>query len=77
MKEEIEKLTEETFQEFKKGIESTKRQKDKNLTVEANRFWEEIVKHCYEFERKEKEIETIPLITLEEFKKYRYPYTAF
>jgi secreted Zn-dependent insulinase-like peptidase len=35
------------------------------LTAEAGRFWEEIVKHTYEFERKEKELEAIPTITLD------------
>jgi insulysin len=49
LKEEINKLTEATFEEFKQAIENTKRQKDKNLTAETNRFWEEIVKHSYEF----------------------------
>ncbi len=69
LKENISNLKEETFQEYKTALENTKRQKDKNLPSEAARFWGEIVKHSYEFERKEKEIEVIPKITLEEFKE--------
>jgi secreted Zn-dependent insulinase-like peptidase len=64
MKEKITGLTEATFNEYKNSLESTKRQKDKNLSSEASRFWGEIVKHSYEFERKEKEIEIIPKISL-------------
>jgi hypothetical protein len=49
-----------------------KSQKDKDLAVEAERFWEEITKqkHTYEFERKKKELEMLPKIELEEFKKH-------
>lgn len=47
-------MDEATFGEYKSALENTKRQKDKNLAAEAGRFWGEIVKHSYEFERKEK-----------------------
>ena len=39
LKELIDQLNEETFAEFKAAILSTKMQKDKNLSAEANRFW--------------------------------------
>lgn len=69
LKKQLEDLDEKTFQEYKDSLENTKRQKDKNLGSEASRFWGEILKHSYEFERKEKEIEVIPKITLQEFKQ--------
>lgn len=47
-----------------------KSQKDKDLAVETERFWAEIAKHTYEFERKKKELGMLPKIELEEFKKY-------
>jgi secreted Zn-dependent insulinase-like peptidase len=43
---------------------NTKIQKDKTLQAEAQRFWGEVVKHSYDFNRKEKETELIPNITL-------------
>lgn len=39
MKKNITELTEQTFNEYKSALENTKRQKDKNLSAEASRFW--------------------------------------
>lgn len=72
LKEKIANLDEATFNEYKASLESTKKQKDKNLAAEATRFWGEIVKHSYEFQRKEKEIDFIPTISLQEFKLYPF-----
>lgn len=69
LKEKISNLDEKTFNEYKDSLFNTKIQKDKNLNAESTRFWGEIVKHSYEFTRKEKEIELIPNIKLDEFKK--------
>ena len=68
LKENIASLDEKTFGEYKSALLNTKIQKDKSLGAEASRFWGEIVKHSYEFARKEKEIELIPTVTIEEFK---------
>lgn len=53
LKEKIDGLDEKTFEEYKAALENTKVQKDKTLSAEASRFWGEIVKHSYEFTRKE------------------------
>lgn len=53
LKENIEKLTEEEFNEYRSALLSTKMQKDKNLGDECSRFWAEVVKHSYLFDRKD------------------------
>ena len=47
LKEKIQTLTEATYLEYRNALQTTKRQKDKNLSAEATRFWGEIVKHIY------------------------------
>lgn len=68
LKEKIESLNEAALEEYKAALLSTKKQQDKNLSAECLRFWTEVVKHTYEFERKKLEIELIPSIQLAEFK---------
>jgi secreted Zn-dependent insulinase-like peptidase len=70
LKETISTFDEKAFEEYKHSLLNTKIQKDKSLSAEATRFWAEVVKHSYEFTRKEQEIELIPTITLQEFKEY-------
>lgn len=76
LKENINALDEKTFEEYKSALLNTKIQKDKSLAAESSRFWGEIVKHSYEFARKEKEIELIPTVTLAQFKEYHSIYLA-
>lgn len=70
LEEKIDKLTEEEFADIKKASQSVKSQKDKSLDVETERFWAEIAKHTFEFERKKKELELLPKIGLAQFKEY-------
>jgi secreted Zn-dependent insulinase-like peptidase len=65
LKEKIDQLTEEEFNQYRDSLLSTKQQKDKKLADESLRFWSEIVKHAYEFNRKEQELEALPTITVE------------
>lgn len=53
LKDLLEKLDEKTFDEYKTAMKLTKQEKDKNLSEETMRFWGEIVKHRYDFSRKD------------------------
>lgn len=77
LKEKIASLDEDTFKEYKDSLYNTKIQKDRSLNAEASRFWGEIVRHSYDFTRKEKETELLPSISLDEFKKYTFSYADF
>lgn len=69
LRDKIDTLSNEEFEKIKKAAYTVKLQKDKNLGIESDRFWTEIVKHSYEFTRRKKELEEIPKVTLEDFKQ--------
>lgn len=50
--EKLSALDEATFAEYKKSLKTTKMEKDKTLSSEAGRFWTEIARHRYMFNRK-------------------------
>jgi secreted Zn-dependent insulinase-like peptidase len=52
LKEKLENLTVEDFENLKKSAYTAKLQKDKDLDTETTRFWAEITKHTYVFDRK-------------------------
>lgn len=76
LKDKLEKLTTEEFEGLKKSAYTSKLQKDKDLDTESTRFWTEITKHTYLFDRKERELEELPKLKLEEFKEYEYCYAG-
>ncbi len=46
-------------------------EKDFNLSMENNRYWEEIaITHTYMFDRQDREVETLKTLTIEDFKKH-------
>ena len=69
LNEKISSLTEETFKPYRDSLYVSKSQIPKTLADESKKFWEEIVKHLYVFDRREQELEVIEKLTVEEFKK--------
>ena len=74
--EKLSQLDEAGFDSFKQSLKSSKEEKDKNLLSEAGRFWSEIAKHTYLFNRQEAELKELETITLAEFKRYLPSYLA-
>ena len=63
-------MSEEEFENYKSSLIISKSQKPKTLKEETKIFWNEIIRHSYEFARKEIEIENIPKVTLGEFQAF-------
>ena len=70
LKEKINSLDEKTFEDYKNSLKTIKKENDKNLGSETARLWSEIRKHKYEFNRKNKELEILESITLDDLKRY-------
>ena len=67
------KLEEMTDEEFKTGVDSVLTivsEKDKNQKEEFTRFWAELNRHKYQFDRQEKEIQSLKHLTKAEFQSY-------
>ena len=52
-------LDQKTFEEYRNSLKSVKMEKDKNLRTESGRLWSEIIRHKYEFNRVQKELEIL------------------
>lgn len=68
-REKVAKMTEEEFNVQRKSVYTQIAEKDKNMGEESSRFWKEISTHNYDFDRQQKEIDTLETITLDDFKK--------
>lgn len=62
-------MTEEDFKVQKNSVRTQIAEKDKNMSQESSRFWQEISIHNYDFERQDKELEVLDEITLDQFKQ--------
>lgn len=51
MKKEITTLSDEDFNSYRESILTRLREKDYNVAQEAGRYWSEIAKHAYFFNR--------------------------
>jgi len=56
-------LSEEDFIIYINTIIATKREKDKNINQESNRWWQEIHQHTYRFKKENLEIEVLEKLT--------------
>jgi secreted Zn-dependent insulinase-like peptidase len=67
-KDICEGLSQEVFDHYKSALLTVKAEKDKNMKAETSRYWSEIVKHRYIFDRKQQELDTLAGITLPDLK---------
>lgn len=51
MREKVKEISDETFDEYKKGVATQIADKDKTLKEQAGRFWNEIATHNYNFKK--------------------------
>ena len=63
-------MSEEDFDEQRESVLITYEEKDKNLKEQFDRYWAELVKHKYIFDRQDIECELLENLTLDEFKEH-------
>ncbi|KRW98169.1 Metalloenzyme, LuxS/M16 peptidase-like protein [Pseudocohnilembus persalinus] len=68
--QEIENIKPEEFEQYKHSIEDDLKQKADSVLEEAKRYWGEINKHRYQFNRREILIEKLQSITLDQVKQF-------
>ena len=66
-KEKLMNLEEEEFEKFKSSILVKIMEKDLNIWQEGGRFWDEILKHRYDFHKKDTDKKVLESIGLKEF----------
>jgi insulysin len=69
-RDRIKALGKEEFDQCVHSVIVKVTEKDKNINSHSLRLWDEIVRHQYEFERKEKLEASLKALTLEEFKEF-------
>jgi len=66
MKEKITNISDEEFKKFVESVRVRVAQKDLSILQEGARYWDQIVNHRYEFNRKETNLETLNQVKKED-----------
>jgi len=67
MKESVNGLSEEEFQKYVESVRVKVAQKDLSIMQEGSRYWDQIITHRYEFNRKEINLEELKKLKREDF----------